>query len=137
MKPISEILNKILAPNMAAFLPSFNEDPKKKAADKEAIRFGEAHGLTSPHITGAKGIPKYIDSSTGKPYIPQPEKKKLQSLPFGVSVNDVMSEEGKYWITDPKTGDAVEIDPVVFSNRGNADMWLVSQDFKSKMSKQK
>lgn len=124
MTPFTDTVKRMLATNLMAFNPMAatsvfggGEDPKQVAANNEAIRFGIAHGMTSPPITGAKGIPKYIDSATGKPYVPLPGRKKLQMLPAGVSKNDIINADGKYFFTDPKSGDAIEVDPLVFNKK--------------------
>lgn len=91
------------------------------AANMEAKRFGMARGLlpgvnmyavSSPY----DALPKYVDPA-GKDYVPMPTKPLPTSVPDYITLNDIKSQEGKYWYNDPYTGDIVDIDPIVLTQK--------------------
>jgi hypothetical protein len=114
---------------MAGSLASFGgEDPIPKkstqaevdAANKEAKRFAMARGLVSGSDTfvakkAGDPLPKYIDSRTGKPHVPEITKPRAITVPDSVLLSDIKSDNGFYWYNDPQTGDLVEVDPLVLN----------------------
>jgi hypothetical protein len=92
------------------------------AVNKEAKRFALARPtLISGEDTYAvrkvgDPLPQYIDSRTGKPYIPFPAKPRAMTVPNSVMREDIKTDgHGNHWYEDPQTGDVVDIDPSVFN----------------------
>lgn len=93
-----------------------------EVANREAKRFAKTRGLVSGENTyvakkvGDK-LPQYIDSKTGKPFVPLPSKSLAMSVPSGITASDIKTDgQGSFWYDDQTTGDIVDIDPSVLNS---------------------
>lgn len=56
----------------------------------------------------------FIDSRTGLP-AQSIKTKKAMTVPSGINLQDIQSQDGQYWYTDPQTGDVVDVDQSVIN----------------------
>jgi len=80
-------------------------------ANLEAKRFAKSWGLANAENVYVDKIPQYIDAVTGKPYVGPAVKPLPMTLPSYVSINDVQTDGTRYWYTDPRSSDLVDVDP--------------------------
>lgn len=73
-------------------------------------------GITNPIAVSKVGdrLPQFVDPA-GRPYVGTPNKQLPTTVPDYVTLSDIKSDQGGYYYVDPKTGDNVDVDPVVVS----------------------
>ena len=86
---------------------------ERAAANATAQRLANKYSLMDPdNVTIGQYLPEYVDPS-GRPYRGMPTRQLPTTLPQGITVNDIQSDQGLYWYNDPQTGDPVDVDPSV------------------------
>lgn len=110
------------------------EDDKKKKvyktqaeineANEVARRLGRKANLLSANelrVADKVGDPviEMVDLE-GRPVTGLTKTNKLATtLPPGMTINDIKSEQGVYWYDDPATGDPIDVDPqAIFAKYG-------------------
>lgn len=104
---------------------SYTSQSQIDAANAFAKEFAKRKGTMNPqeaYVARKIGDPvAQFLGEDGKPFVMRGiPTKRVHSLPRGVNLEDIHSEQGLYWYNDPTSGDLVDVDPSVVSKfRGN------------------
>lgn len=95
--------------------PVVGTPEQREMANATAQRLAKKYNLMDPdNMTIGQYLPGYVDPS-GRPVTasPIPTRQLPTTLPQGIGISDIQSDQGVYWYNDPSTGDPVDVDPSV------------------------